>query len=91
MGKDENPRVGNQSEEVGEMPNWSYRVRSGSSADALQSAINALARDGWELDKLVVIRETAYAVLRRERQPGDEEDEAAEQQAAKSRNVWAAS
>lgn len=73
------------------MPNWSYRVRSGSSADALQSAINALARDGWELDKLVVIRETAYAVLRRERQPGDEEDEAAEQQAAKSRNVWAAS
>ena len=30
--KDDSPRVGNQSAEVGDMPNWSYRVRSGSSA-----------------------------------------------------------
>ena len=73
------------------MPRWSYRVRAGSSADALQSAINALARDGWELDRIAVIRETAYAFLRRERQAGDDEDEAAEAQEAKSRNTWAAS
>ena len=70
---------------------WSYRVRSAASASALQSSINELARDGWELTHVVVMRDSGFAFMRRERQPGDDEQEAAEHEQAHARSVWSSS